>query len=131
MKKKLTKEGLDQIEAHLKATLKRIEESNQGLKDVLAREDILYIIDNDLEQDIDKLLSILVDYLGSPHLALLVSKHLTTTAAVDGEGLQPQQEIIAEADLQPQRVEAMDVLRSIPKEVVLAKRPSDEEYKER
>jgi hypothetical protein len=54
---------------------------------VLAREDVLYIIDNDLEQDIDKLLPILVDYLGAPHLALLVSKHLTTTAEVDGEGL--------------------------------------------
>ena len=56
---------------------------------MLAREDLLYIIDNDLEQDIDKLFSILVDSLGEPRLALLVSKHLTATVAVDIEGLQP------------------------------------------
>ena len=130
MKKQLTQQGLDQIQAHLKATIKRIEESSQGLKDVLAREDLLYIIDNDLEQDIDKLFSILVDSLGEPRLALLVSKHLTATAAVDIEGLQPQQEMIAEPNLLPHRAEEVDVMRIIPKEVVMAKRPSEEEQKE-
>ena len=68
MKKQLTQDGVDQIETHLKATLKRIEESNEGLKDILTQEDVFYIIENDLEQDIDKLFSILVNCLGEPRL---------------------------------------------------------------
>ena len=68
MKKQLTQDGVDQIETHLKATLKRIEESIEGLKDILTQEDVFYIIENDLEQDIDKLFSILVNFLGEPRL---------------------------------------------------------------
>ena len=89
MKKNLTQEGLEQITAHLKATLRRIEESNEGLKDMLSKEDIIYIIENDLEQDIDKLFSILVECFGESRLASLVSKYLTRTAAVAREGQQP------------------------------------------
>jgi hypothetical protein len=38
--------------------------------------------------------------------------------------------MIAEPNLLPHRAEEEDVMRIIPKEVVMAKRPSEEEHKE-
>lgn len=58
MIKQLTQDGTNIIEAHLKYTLKRLHESRVGLSDVLAQDDLLFIIENDLKQDINKLLSL-------------------------------------------------------------------------
>jgi hypothetical protein len=47
---------------------------------VLAEEDLLYIIENDLKQDINKLLSLFAEYLGKNQLEVLVSNHLEDAA---------------------------------------------------
>ena len=76
MIKQLTQDGANQLEAHLRYTLKRLEDSRVGLRDVLAHEDLLYIIENDLKQDINKLLSLFAEYLGKHQLEALVSNNL-------------------------------------------------------
>lgn len=47
---------------------------------MLAEEDLLYIIENDLKQDINKLLSIFADLLGKDQLEALVSNNLGVAA---------------------------------------------------
>ena len=94
MIKQLSLDGANQLEAHLKFMLKRLEDSRVGLRDVLAQEDILYIIENDLKKDISSLLSLFADLLGKDQLEVLVSNHLADAAQhlANEEGKQPYNE---------------------------------------